>query len=198
MLEGSAQKSGDRIRISAQLIEGTNGRHLWTERYDRRMDDVFALQEEVAEKIVGALATGYGGRLRKAWQNRGAAIGARDLQALDYFLRGFELLNRFTRDDNKRAQEAFRKAFEIEPGYGKPIAKLGIAHMVDVVYGWSEDPAASWEEAWKLINLALKRDDDEPWCHWALALYYMNKLGQHDRAFSELHKALELNRAMQT
>ena len=166
VLEGSAQKSGDRIRISAQLIEGTTGRHLWTERYDRRMDDVFALQEEVAEKIVGALATGYGGRLRKAWQNRGAAIGARDLQALDYFLRGFELLNRFTRDDNKRAQEAFRKAFELDPNYGKPIAKLAMSHMVDVMWGWSENAAASWEEAWRLINLALERDDDEPWCHW--------------------------------
>ena len=193
MLEGSAQKSGDRIRISAQLIEGTNGRHLWTERYDRRMDDVFALQEEVAEKIVGALATGYGGRLRKAWQNRGAAIGARDLQALDYFLRGFELLNRFTRDDNKRAQEAFRKAFELDPNYGKPIAKLAMSHMVDVMWGWSENAAASWEEAWRLINLALERDDDEPWCHWGLSVYCMNKLGQHDRALSELQKALELN-----
>ena len=193
MLEGSAQKSGDRIRISAQLIEGTNGRHLWTERYDRRMDDVFALQEEVAEKIVGALATGYGGRLRKAWQNRGAAAGARDLQALDYFLRGFELLNRFTRDDNKRAQEAFRKAFELDPNYGKPIAKLAMSHMIDVMWGWSENPAASWEEAWRLINLALERDDDEPWCHWGLSVYCMNKLGQHDRALSELQKALELN-----
>jgi adenylate cyclase len=193
VLEGSAQKSGDRIRISAQLIEGTSGRHLWAERYDRRMDDVFALQEEVAEKIVGALATGYGGRLRKAWQNRGAAIGARNLQALDYFLRGMEFLNRFTRDDNKRAQEAFRNAPELDPKYGKPIAKLGIAHMADVVFGWSEDPAASWEEAWRLVNLALERDDDEPWCYWALALYYMNKLGQHDRALSELQRALELN-----
>jgi adenylate cyclase len=105
VLEGGAQKSGDRIRISAQLIEGATGRHLWAERYDRRIDDVFAFQEEVAEKIVGALATNYGGRLRKAWQNRGAAAGARNLHALDYFLRGMEFLNRFTRDDNKRAQE---------------------------------------------------------------------------------------------
>jgi adenylate cyclase len=104
-----------------------------------------------------------------------------------------DYLNRFTRDDNKRSQEAFRKAFELEPNYGKPIAKLAMSHMIDVVWGWSEDQDASWEEAWKLINLALKRDDDEPWCYWALAVYYMSKLGQHDRALSELNKALELN-----
>jgi adenylate cyclase len=104
-----------------------------------------------------------------------------------------ELLNRFTREDNKRAQEAFRKAFELDPNYGKPIAKLSMSHILDVVWGWSEDPAVSWEEAWKFINLALKRDDDEPWCHWGLACYYMYKLGQHDRALSELLRALELN-----
>src|SRR5689334_21670238 len=119
----------------------------------------------------------------RAWQNRGAATGARNLQAVDYFLRGMEFLNRYTREDNKRAQEAFRKAFELDPGYGKPIAKLAFPHIFDVVWGWSEDPAASWEEAWRLINLALERDRDEPWCHWALSVYYMAKMGQHDRAF---------------
>ena len=193
VLEGSAQISGDRVRISAQLIEGATGRHLWAERYDRRTEDIFALQEDIAEKIVGALATAYGGRLRKAWQKRGAALGARNLQALDYFLRGMEFLNRFNREDNKRAQEAFCKAFELEPNYGKPIAKLAISHMIDVVWGWSKDPTKSWDEAWKLVNLALERDDDEPWCHWALSVYYLNKLGDHDRALSEMQKALELN-----
>jgi adenylate cyclase len=193
ILEGSAQKAGDRVRISAQLIEGATGRHLWADRYDQRMDDVFALQEEVAEKIVGALATAYGGRLRKAWQNRGAAAGARNLQALDFFLRGMEFLNRFNREDNKRAQDAFRKAFELDPNYGKPIAKLAMSHMVDVFWGWTEDAAASWERAWKLINIALEREGDEPWCHWALSVYCMNKLGQHERALLELKRALELN-----
>jgi adenylate cyclase len=120
VLQGSAQKSGDRIRISAQLIEGATGRHLWAERYDRDMKDVFAVQEEVAEKIFGALATAYGGRLRKAWQSHGSVAGGRKLQALDYFMRGMEYLNRFTKDDNKHAQEAFRKAFELEPTTGNP------------------------------------------------------------------------------
>jgi adenylate cyclase len=193
ILEGSAQKSEDRIRISAQLIEGATGRHLWAERYDRRMEDVFALQEDVAEKIVGALATAYGGRLGKAWQSRGAAASGRNLEALDYFQRGMEFLNRFTREDNKRAKDSFRKAFEIEPNYAKPIAKLAMALMIDVVFDWTENPTTAWEEAWKFVGLALQRDDDEPWGHWALSFYCMNKLGQLDRALSELQKALELN-----
>ena len=190
ILEGSAQKSEDRVEISAQLIEGATGRHLWAERYDRRMEDVFALQEEVAEKIVGALATAYGGRLGKAWRSRRAAASGRNLEALDYFQRGMEFLNRFTREDNKLAKESFRKAFEIEPNYAKPIAKLAMALMVDVVFGWSDDPAGAWEDAWKFVGLALERDDDEPWGHWALSFYCMNKLGQLDRALSELQKAL--------
>ena len=127
ILEGSAQKSGDRIRISAQLIEGATGRHLWAERYDRRLEDIFALQDEIAKTIVGALATAYGGRLAKAWRSRSRTAGGRNLEALDYFQRGLEFLNRFTKDDNKRAQEAFRRSFEIQPDYAKPIAKLAMS-----------------------------------------------------------------------
>jgi adenylate cyclase len=70
VLEGSVQRSGDRIRINAQLIEGATGRHLWSERYDRQAEDIFAVQDDVTEMIVGTLAAGYGGRLGKAWRRR--------------------------------------------------------------------------------------------------------------------------------
>ncbi len=193
VLEGSVQRSGDRVRITAQLIDGTSGQHLWAERYDRGVEDIFAVQDEVTETIVGTLATSYGGRLRKAWKGRDEAASPRNLLAIDYFQRGMEFLNRFTREDNKRAKELFHKAAELDPNYGKPCAKLAWSHMIDVIFGWSEDPATSWANGLKFATEAIQRDDDEPWGHWALGGYYMGYLAQHDRALSEYRKALELN-----
>ena len=88
ILEGSVQKAKDRVRITAQLIDGKTGRHIWAERYERNLDDVFSVQDDVTERIIGSLATAYGGRLFKAWQERPEIAGTRNLQALDYFVRG--------------------------------------------------------------------------------------------------------------
>jgi adenylate cyclase len=192
VLEGSVQRSGDRMRIAAQLIEGATGRHLWAERYDRQGEDIFTLQDEVTQTIVGTLATAYGGRLGKAWQKR-AGEGGRNLEALDYFQRGMVFLNRFTEEDNKRARDAFGKAFELEANFGKPIAKLAWSHMIDAIFGWSENADKSWESARKFATMAVERDDDEAWGHYAMAGYYLAKLGQHDRAIAEYQKALALN-----
>jgi adenylate cyclase len=97
ILEGSLQKSSNRMRITAQLIDGATGQHLWTERYDRKGDDIFTLLDEVTETIVVTLAAGYGGRLRKAWRTRPIKSGQRSFQAYDYFVRGVEIQERFTR-----------------------------------------------------------------------------------------------------
>jgi adenylate cyclase len=193
ILEGSVQRSGEWIRITAQLIEGATGRHLWAERYDRKTDDIFALQDEVTQMIVGALATAYGGRLGKAWQKRPTGAVGRKFDALDYFLRGMAQLTRFNEEENKRAQEAFGKAIELGPSYGKAIAKLAMTHFVDVVYGWSKNPADSWENVRKFATMAVERDDDEAWGHWAMALHCIYKMGQHDRGIAEMQRALELN-----
>src|SRR5262245_909963 len=124
VLEGGIQRSGDLVRITAQLIDGTTGRHLWAERYDRRAEDVFAAQDEVTERIVGTLAAGYGGRLRKAWRERVEGAGARSFQAFDFFLRGIETMDHFTKEDNKQAREFFHKAVQLDASYGKAYAKL--------------------------------------------------------------------------
>jgi len=192
VLEGSVQRSVDRVRITAQLIDGATGLHLWAEQYDRKAEDIFAVQDEVTETIVGTLAASYGGRLRKAWKGRAGAAVPRYLMAIDYFQRGQESLGHFTKKDNERAKELFGKAAELDPNYGKPSAKLAISYMVDVMLGWSDDPT-SWANGLKFATEAIQRDDDEPWGHWALATYYLYYLAQHDRALSEYHKALELN-----
>ena len=192
VLEGSVQRASDRVRITAQLVEGATGRHLWAERYDRLMEDILAVQDEVTETIVGTLATAYGGRLRKAWQERAESAGVRNFQAFDYFLRGIETMDRFTKEDTKRAREFFQKAVQFDPNYGKAYAKLAWSHIVEATFGWNEDLADSWARGLEFATMAVERDDDEAWGHWALAGYYMYR-GQHDRTISEFQKAMELN-----
>jgi len=193
VLEGSVQKAGDRVRITAQLIDGDNGRHVWAERYDRGFEDIFAVQDEVTDMIVASLAAGYGGRLRKAWQSRSEQIGTRNFQAYDYLQRGMDTFNRYTREDLERAREIFQNAIELDPKYAKPYAKISWSHICDVNLGWSEDSAASFDKALEFAKLAVARDDDEPWGYWAMAGYYLFCTQEHNRAVAAYDKALEIN-----
>jgi adenylate cyclase len=120
ILEGSLQKSSNCMRITAQLIDGARGQHLWAERYDRKGDEIFTLRDEVTETIVVTLAAGYGGRLRKAWRTRPIKAGQRSFQAYDYLVRGVEIQERFTREANMVARGYFAKAIELvrEAGRG--------------------------------------------------------------------------------
>lgn len=192
ILEGSVQRSKDRVRITAQLIDGKTGRHLWAERYDRGIEDIFAVQDDVTERIIGSLATAYGGRLLKAWQERPEVAGTRNFEALDYFVRGMESLNRYTKQDNLRARELFEKAGELDPKFGKAFAKLAWTHMIDASDGWSANPEASLACGLKYANLAIERDDAEAWGHYALAGHCLF-CGQYERAIVEYQRALELN-----
>jgi adenylate cyclase len=192
VLEGSVQRAGSCLRITAQLIDGATGRHLWSERYDRGIEDIFAVQDDVSELIVGTLAAAYGGRLGKAWQGRAEGTGTRNLRALDHFLRGMDLMHRCTREDNERARESFAKAARLDPSYAKPIAEMSWSHMIDAYLGWSADAAQSWAEALRLARLAIERDDEEAWGHHAFAGYCMYK-SQHWRAIAEFERALALN-----
>jgi adenylate cyclase len=192
VLEGSLQKAGERVRITAQLIDGATGLHLWTERYEPAVEDIFTAQDEVTEMIVGTLATGYGGRLRKAWRARSGKTSRRNFEAFDHFLRGIEHEDRFTKQDNRRARECFTKASRIDPRFGKAIAKIAWSHVFDALFDWSDDREKSWASALSFANLAVERDDDEAWGHWALGGYHLFR-GQLDRAMPEYQRALELN-----
>jgi adenylate cyclase len=192
ILEGSLQKPGERVRITAQLIDGATGQHLWTERYSRKVDDIFAMLDEVTETIVVTLAAGYGGRLHKAWRTRAGKSGQRTFEAYDYFSRGVEIAEAFTKEANNEARKHFAKAIELDPAFAKALAKLAWSYTLEVVFGWGDNPADSWANALKFAKLAVERDDDEAWGHWALAGYYRFQ-GQTDRAMQEYRRAIELN-----
>ena len=144
VLEGSVQRAGDRIRVNVQLIEGGTGKHLWANRYDRQIEDIFGVQDEITEIIVGTLATSYGGRLQKAWQSRPGIGNARNFQAFDHFLRAQEAFLTFTEEDTTSARELFQEAVRLEPAYAKAHAKCAWTHLVDVTFGWSKLPEESF------------------------------------------------------
>jgi adenylate cyclase len=192
ILQGNVQKARDRVRITAQLVDGHTGRNLWSDRYDRSMDDLFAVQDEVTEQIVGSLATAYGGRLIRAWHDRPEHTGTRNHQALDHFIRGMDALNKFTNADNSVARDLFTRAGELDPRFGKAFAKLAWTFLTEANEGWSADPNTSLEQAHKAALLAIERDDAEAWGHYALAGYFLYRR-QFDKSIAQFRRALDLN-----
>jgi adenylate cyclase len=192
VLEGSVQKSSTRVTMTTQLIDGLTGAHLWVERFDRGVEDIATVLDELTEIIVAELATTYGGRLGKAWRGRVERTSPQNFQAYDYFQRGIDVFNLFTKGCTATAIQWFEKAIDRDPSYGKPYAKIAWAHLVDVWLGWSEDTEFSMAEALKFATAAIQHDDDEAWGYWAMAGYHMFG-GHHDRAISAYQRALELN-----
>jgi adenylate cyclase len=164
VLEGSIRKAGNRVRITAQLIDAGSGGHLWAERFDRDLTDIFATQDEVVERIVGALAVtltrGEAQRLRRR------ATGSVD--AYESWLRAREVLARGSRDSVVEARALHRRAIEIDPSFAAPHAGLALAALADYVSGWAPDPALALDEAERWARRAVELDAQEPVSHMAL------------------------------
>ena len=124
ILEGSIQASSDRVRITAQLIEAATGRHVWSNRYDRPLEYIFAIQDEVTEKVAGTL-TGWEGAIAEAERAVARRKPPANLQAYDYYLLGIEAKHKETKEDNIRAQELFRKALELDPKIRARLYRVG-------------------------------------------------------------------------
>lgn len=191
VLEGSVQKSGDQVRINAQLVDGPTGRHLWAERYQRQIEDIFALQDEVTELIVGTLASAYGGRLRKAWQAHSERRSPGDYQAYDCFMRAMDAFD-LTQEGARRGRELFHEAIRLDPHYAKAHAKLAWTHLADAFHGWGQDYEASMAKGLEVASESIARDDSESWGHWALAGYHLYS-GHHDLALNAMERAVEIN-----
>lgn len=192
VLEGSVQRSGDRVRISVQLIDGQTGRHLWSQRYDRGFDDVFEVQDDLTEQIVGTLATGYGGRLRKAWQKRPEAARAGNARAFDCFMCGLERIDHWTEVDMEEGRRYLERAIALDPGYTRAYSKLAWTYLCEALEGWSDDPESVLEKAYDLALQGIEMDDNESWAHWPLGAYYIYR-GKFDRGIDELERAVTLN-----
>ncbi|MFQ6023120.1 MAG: adenylate/guanylate cyclase domain-containing protein [Acidiferrobacterales bacterium] len=189
VLEGSIQKAGARVRINAQLIEATTGHHLWAERYDRQLQDIFTLQDEVAQQIVTALAL----KLTEEERKYLARQYTNDYDAYNHFLRGQAFYAGHTKEDNELAREMFQKAIELDPAFARAYGTLALAHADDFRYRWSTDPAESVEWALELAQRGVALDAALPQIHWVLGYVYLYGKQQHDHAIVELEKAIALD-----
>jgi adenylate cyclase len=188
VLEGSVRKVDNRVLISAQLIDATRGSHLWSERYERELKDIFVLQEEIRRKIVVSLAVKLTdedrGRLTRAYTG--------NLDAYDSWLRGMEYYNRFTKEANVQARQMFEKAITLDPTYALAYAHLGATYYLEWVWQWSQDPQ-SLERAFALEQQALALDGSLPSAHVLLGYVSLWKNRQHDLAIAEGERALALD-----
>ncbi len=187
ILEGSIRKAGNRVRITAQLVDAATGGHLWADRFDRDLTDIFATQDEVVQRIVGALAVKLGPQ-----ETQGPRRGTRNVEAYECWLRAREALGRGTRDSVARAKLMHRRALEIDPGFAAPYAGLAFALVADFVNGWSADGAATLAEAENVARHALALDDREPVGHVALGnvLVWRRQL---DDALLAIERSLSLD-----
>jgi adenylate cyclase len=188
VLEGSVRKSGNRVRITSQLVDSTTGRQLWAERFDRDLTDIFAVQDDVTQQIVTALAL----NLSDSDRQRLTTEHTDNLDAYDCFLRGRELWLRCAKKPNSLAIELLQRAAELAPNFAPAYAFLGAAYVVDYVNGWSATPTLSLDRAHALATRALALDDQYPYTHWALAGVSLWSR-RHDEAISAAEKSISLN-----
>ena len=188
VLEGSVRKAGERVRITAQLVEAASGHHLWAERYDRQLEDIFAVQDEITETIVGRLV----GKLDQAERSRAMDKAPDNLEAYDYYLRGYDLFLRFTKEDRAQAREMMEKAVALDPKYARAQTLVAWGHLSDVFMGWSGDPAQSLGIAFETAQNALALDATDNWSHWVVGAVQLYQR-QFDRSQAAYQRALELN-----
>lgn len=187
VLEGSVQRAGDRVRITAQLIEGTSGHHLWAERYDRNLDDLFAMQDEITLNIAVALQV----EVTNGEQARVRQRSTSNLDAWGYFVKAYDLFQRHTKEDNAKARELLDQALKLDPNYDIAIALKAVSHFQDARFGYTESPAESFMRSVELCQRALALDPSNP---DALALWGIIQMaqGKHDQATTTGEKALTL------
>jgi len=186
VLEGSVRRAGGRVRITAQLLEAASAHHVWAERYDRGLEDIFAVQDEITREIVAALHVKLvRGEQALAWRHR-----LKKPEALDAYYKGVDRMNRATREANDEAARSFARVVELEPG--SPLGHLGLAwtQLSASRYGWGEPRAL--EHAAGLARKALELDDTCADAH-ALLGYHSLLLGRHDDAIAEGERAVALD-----
>jgi adenylate cyclase len=180
VLEGSVQKAGERIRITAQLIEAATGEHLWADSYDRELQDLFAVQDEITQKVAIELAV----QLTVGESARSDFQATDNVEAYEYWLRGVEAYRLFKKETNVQAGELFEKAIELDPQYARAIGWLGWVRLNESRWWWGEDRDRSFRQAEELARRAIAIDENSPGAHSLLARIYSHK-GLHEEAIAE-------------
>ena len=184
ILEGSVRKSGDQVRITAQLVDATTGADLWAQHYDRPMRDVFSLQDEIVQRIVTTL------NLQLAVSGHGILVAKRtdNLEAYDYLLRGLEFAFNPTKEANEKARHMFEKAIDLDPTYSDAYAWLGSVLWVDLSLQWSLD-GHDLDRAIQLEQQSIALDNYNTFAYSRLSYLYTNTQ-QYDLSITAAERAI--------
>ena len=188
VLEGSVRKASGKVRVTAQLIDAKTNRHLWAERYDRNLKDIFAVQDDITKKIITALQV----KLTMGEKGRLFARGTESLEAYLRFLQGLELYWHYNMEDNSKARQIIEQAIALDPEYPAPYVILGWTHWLDVWLRFGKSPRDSIKQGFQAAKKAIALDDSFPAAYSLSGSFYLFKR-QHDRAISEAEKAVALS-----
>jgi adenylate cyclase len=187
IVEGSVRKAGNRVRISAQLIDATTDNHIWAERYDRNLEDIFELQDEVTHAIVATLP----GQIEKAVAERSERKRTESMTAYDCLLRGNRHFHRINHDDLLEAKRLYQQAIQLDPKFAPAYSRLAASDNLLAGMGFGSEE--TWNETLKTVQQALALDSDDNWSHLTLAWTLLRKQ-RFDESEEQFEKALALNR----
>src|SRR4029079_4151856 len=188
LLEGSVRKSDQRIRISAQLVEAASANHIWAERYDLELTEVFAVQDEIAERVAGAIEP----ELLKTEGVQAAARHTGNMTAWDLVRRGTWHFHQVTRENHLKARELFRQACRLDPELPEAHLWLGRVSAGLVAYGWSDTPIADLQEGVEAALRAVQLDERNPYFHYALAMVSVYS-ERFEQSIGAARKAIEIS-----
>jgi len=188
VLEGSVRKAGNRLRITAQLVDATTGHHLWAERYDRDLKEIFALQDEITKKIITALQV----KLTVGEEARLLAKGTNNIDAYLKLLQGWKSLCRVNKESNVLARKMAEEVIALDPDYPRGYRLLAMTHWLDAFLRWGNSPGKSLASAEKLAQKVIAMDESDSHAHRLLGYVYLLK-GKHDKAIAEAERAVALD-----
>lgn len=188
VLEGSVQRNGERMRVTAQLIDALSGQHIWADRYDRDMTDFFAVKDEITLNVVSNIGAevGFGERARRLRSETDS------LEAWLLHREGIELILRFTKEDNALARDYLERAIAIDPGFLSAQTNLSTTYRHEAKYNWTDTPEQSNRIALEMLNHVLKIDPSHSLTYANLAFFYRDR-NQYDLAIESAAKAVELD-----
>ncbi len=188
VLEGSVRKGGNRVRISAQLIDTDTGAHVWARRYDRELEDIFAVQDEITETIVAAIEPELG----EVERERAHRKPPESLDAWESYQRGLWHLWQTNANDVAEARRLFQRAADLDPNFAQAFAAWGLTLFFQVYYSYADSPLENLDQALRLANKAVALDDKEAMGHLTLGRVQILR-GEYDTAIAELRTAIDLN-----
>jgi adenylate cyclase len=188
---GSLQRSDNNLRVTAQLIDASSGSQLWADSYDRQINSIFAIRDDITRSIVGTIG-GLGGKLAQAEVARLSEKDPNSFTAYDYLMRGWYEWHKFTRESNAAARDLFEQARKIDPNYARAYAGLAWAYADDYDYEWTDDYKETLKLTLEMAQTAVRLDPNDYQAHWALGWAYLYNR-QYENAMAHYLRARDLN-----